>query len=236
LSRFIAIGLVFVLSPGGLFAADVARWTRAIQKNAVSDIRALLTDQPDLDQPASDGKTALMAAAAAGDAALLEKLLQAGADPQRLNHKLASALVYAAWGGSPAVVRLLLAHQIDIDQRATNGWTALTMAAAKGHDQVVRMLILKGATVDVRDVHGWTPLMRAVDRRRDEAVRVLVEAGGAAPEVVNMRGQTALHIAAAAGNRSTYELLIALGCNPQQRDFNGETPSNIAEKNGLTTP
>lgn len=236
MTRFIAIGLVFVLSPGGVYAADAARWTVAIQKNAVSDIRALLKDQPDLNQPASDGKTALMAAAAAGDAALLEKLLQAGADPRRLNHKLASALVYAAWGGNPAVVRLLFARQIDIDQRATNGWTALTMAAAKGHAQIVRMLILEGAQADVRDVHGWTPLMRAVDRHRDEAVRVLIEAGGAAREAVNMRGQTALHIAAAAGNRSTYELLIALGCSSEQRDFNGETPSNIAKKNGLTTP
>ena len=85
-----------------------------------------------IDARANDGKTALMAAAAAGDVALLSRLLAAGADPAAVNFKGASALMYGAWHGSEVVLSQLIGRKVPLEQSASNGWTAMTMAAAKG--------------------------------------------------------------------------------------------------------
>jgi len=205
------------------------RWRAAIDTNDTKTLTRLLpTLGGDIDQPGRDGKTALMAAAAGGDPDLLRRLLRAGAEVNAANHKQATALLYAAWRGDTAIVATLLAQGADVRRRASNGWSALTMAAAKGHRQAARLLLAAAAEVDVRDVYGWTPLMRAADLGRDALVALLAGPGGADIHAINANGQTALHLAAAAGNASTFRLLRRLGGDLDRADFAGRTPRAIA--------
>lgn len=211
-------------------AADPA-WQRAVARNQIAVLDRLLGVQERagrVDERAADGKTGLMAAAAAGNAALLRRFVQAGADPFAVNAKGASALLYAAWRGDVDTVGLLIALGLPLEQAASNGWTAMTMAAAKGHVAAIRQLLSAQARVDPPDVYGWTPLMRACNLGRAEVAQVLVTEGGADLARANASGQTALHLAAAAGHRQLYELLRSLGARDDPRDANGHTPASIA--------
>ena len=216
-----------------LCVAAHSDWSSAIQANDAAQLRQLLPEQRVVDQAIADGKTALMAAAAAGDSELVASLLAAGADPHKINDRGGSALIYASWGGSAAVIDQLLHRRVKVSQQASNGWTALTMAAAKGHPSVVRQLLQAGAPVDTPDVYGWTPLMRAADRQRADVVERLINQGNASVGKINDRGQTALHIAAATGNTAVYLILTASGCDPDQPDFAGFSARHIAMRRGL---
>ena len=91
-----------------LSASTYADWTSAIRANDVAQLRQLIPSQVGVDRPAADGKTALMAAAAAGDLELLRSLLAVGADPHLINNRGGSTLIYASWGGNSEVVDSLL--------------------------------------------------------------------------------------------------------------------------------
>ncbi len=159
---------------------------------------------------------------------MVRELVAGGANPAAINQKGASTLMYAAWGGDESTVTALLSYQVPLEQAASNGWTAMTMAAAKGHAGAVRLLLDAGAAVDPRDVHAWTPLMRASDLGRMDVIRLLVGTGRADLSLINTRGQTALHLAAAAGHLQIYEWLVAAGADPNRADFSGRTPAQIA--------
>lgn len=210
-------------------------WSSAISANDAEQLRLLLPEQQEIDRPIADGKTALMAAAAAGDYGLAKSLIAAGADSHKVNDRGGSALIYASWSGSMRVVELLLRSKVNIAQQASNGWTALTMAAAKGYSDIVRRLLATGAPVDTLDVYGWTPLMRATDRQHVNVVQLLVEQGKVNLGKINDRGQTALHIAATTGNPTIYRILKEGGCDPDRADFAGRSARHIAMMKGLKT-
>ncbi|MGH1360354.1 MAG: ankyrin repeat domain-containing protein [Burkholderiaceae bacterium] len=219
--------------PGAVDAqpTDSRDWIRAIEQNDAVRLGLLFGRRQKAGLPTDvrnpKGKTALMAAAAAGNIEVFKLLVAGGADPGATNIKGASTLMYAAWRGDPEIVAELLARQVPLNQAASNGWTAMTMAAAKGNARAIRLLIDAGAMVDSRDVYAWTPLMRASNLGRLEAARLLVRHGAAELGLINTSGQTALHLAAAAGHRELYQLLVRAGADPSQADFRGKTPAQM---------
>ncbi len=214
-----------------VFAQD--NWIVAVQRNDTAALTRMLADQRvkgQVDARASDGKTALMAAAAGGAPQLLKRLIDAGADPATANFKGAPALIYAAWKGNPKVLQTLIAQRVSLEHAASNGWTALTMASAKGNVDAIRVLLKARAKIDPPDVYGWTPLMRAVNLGRLNVVQVLVKEGNASLTRINASRQTALHLAAAAGHNAIYSYLIDAGADPDVRDGRGQTPREIAQR------
>lgn len=204
-------------------------WSRVVRNNRVDEISAALDGGRliDVDRPAANGKTALMAAARAGRVGLARRLLAAGADANAGNHNGGTPLMFAAAAGDPVVTRLLLDHGADPRRRASNGWTALTMAAVKNRPQVARLLLAHGADPNAPDVYGWTPLMRAVYEGREAMARLLLAQPGIDLQWVNDHGQTALHLAVIRGRRSLAAALLAGGAE-QLRDFQGHTPASVA--------
>ncbi|MGB7300972.1 MAG: ankyrin repeat domain-containing protein [Burkholderiaceae bacterium] len=207
-------------------------WLVAVQRNQTAQLHSGLAAQiraGAVDARAVDGKTALMAAAAAGDPVLLGHLIDGGADPAAVNYKGASGLIYAAWSGNTEVLQKLIDARVPLEQAASNGWTAMTMASAKGRVASVRLLLRVGAQVDPPDVYGWTPLMRACNLERDAVARVLIDEGRASLTRINASGKTALHLAAATGNRGLYEMLVRRGADPETADSMGLTAKAILE-------
>ena len=190
---------IFLAAIAAPVLANEDPWRHAIARNQVADLSRLLDGQARdgaIDARASDGKTGLMAAAAAGAPALLKRFLEAGANPSAVNFKGASALIYGAWNGNETALQLLIDRKVPLEQAASNGWTAMTMAAAKGNVAAIRLLLSARARVDPPDVYGWTPLMRASNLGRLQAARILVQEGKASLDWFNASGQTALHLAA----------------------------------------
>jgi ankyrin repeat protein len=220
---------VFVLAGCAGAATDPDTWAEAIEARDLGTIDALL-DDPDADpnQSTADGKSALMLAAQQGDADMVARLIAAGADINATNPNGGTPLMYASLGGNPEVTAQLLAAGARPGEKAKLGWTALAVAAVKGRTDVIRVLLEAGADQQVQDTYGWTPLMRAADSRRLEVVRVLLGSPGVNLDARQEYGQTALHIAAAAGDDAIVNLLVASGADVTARDNRGNTPAAIA--------
>lgn len=93
-------------------------------------VQALLAALPDPNAADTQGRTAMMAAAAAGDMETLNALLPVS-NPKATDHEGLSALMRAAHTGSLDAVKAL-ADVSDVDAQDANGHTALSWAIASG--------------------------------------------------------------------------------------------------------
>lgn len=112
-----------------------------------------------------------------GDAELVRLLLDAGADPDRIDAFGATALHRAAMRDGPAMAMLLAAGaRPDVAGRPL-GRTPLHVAAESGAAGNVRLLLAAGAGTEPRYHRGTTALYLAAASGADRAVAALLDAG-----------------------------------------------------------
>jgi ankyrin repeat protein len=180
------------------------------------------------------GTTALMWAAEHGHAAVLEVLLEHGADIQQQSRVFTP--VQAAglgWARGPGPARQLRA---DAQPGASPGlyrrgdMTALLYAVREGHTDCVKMLLEAGAKIDGPAVDGSTPLLVAVQNGRYDIANYLL-AKGANVNTPNEKGWTPLYLAVKSHdqeitsvpgphNEGSLEFIVALldhGADPNVR-------------------
>ena len=122
----------------------------------------------------------LIEAAATGDVAVVQRMLDAGADPNgraRGMTPLIRALLHRQLGAAV----LLIDRGADLDLRSRTGGTLLHIAAFRGPAEMVQLLLDLGADLEARDDQGETPLVLAVKCGQIDAARLLLE-HGADPE------------------------------------------------------
>ena len=113
-----------------------------------------------------------------GNAAIVELLLNAGANANTTWTEGETALMTAARTGSTDVVELLLDHGADVTAAETwRGQTALMWAAAEGHAEVIAPMLTHGADVTLRSAQGWSPLLFEAREGRIDVTRFLLAAG-----------------------------------------------------------
>ncbi|MFO1313704.1 MAG: ankyrin repeat domain-containing protein [Burkholderiales bacterium] len=136
-----------------------------VLKKDRADLATLLLDAgADVNQPAINGITPLMAASFAGQDAIVKRLLAQGADPRATDRLKKTAMIYAAGEGRSGVVQQLLAAGIPADEVYANDLTALMWAAGFGKTDTVRVLLAAGADPTRKDNRGKT----AADMARDQ--------------------------------------------------------------------
>ncbi len=131
----------------------------------IRDVEALRTAVADCNGNAFDGRrTALMAAAERGDAAAIEVLLRAGADPNvpfESGGRLESgktALWFAISAGSADVVKKLLAAGADPNLHPPEGLPLLVLAVLKDSVPIARLLVEAGIDTRQTTARGATPM------------------------------------------------------------------------------
>lgn len=229
--RLPALALVFLVasaSAGEPSVSPESDWNQALRRGDVATLKTLLGVVEDPDEGADSGRTALMLAAQKGDAALVGRLVEAGADVNARNPNDGTPLMYGAAGGNPEVLRRLLAAGADVEARAKLGWTPLLVAAAKGRTEAARVLVAGGADANARDVYGWTPLMRALSGEYRETAEVFLGLPDVDLDVQEESGNTALHLAAAAGDAEAVRDLLERGASPTVMNHLGMTPLDVA--------
>jgi ankyrin repeat protein len=173
----------------------------------------------------------LFAAAEAGGAEAVVRLLEAGADPLLRDRSQRTALFAVS---SEAVARVLVAAGCGLEDRDQFGWTPLTLAAVEGDLGRAAALIAAGADVNATHDRGYTVFMSAVSSmdRSPEVIALLI-ASGADPRAVTHLGYTAFHAAIdvnggeaneEASVRSTLARIKASGVDIEARNDAGQTP------------
>merc|ERR1711907_330178 len=160
---------------------------------------------------AKGGQTALMAAAGAGHADVVELLLEAGAFAVHEDNLGNTALHHACWAGHADCVDHLLQHRpttgnSDVHWKNYSGQTPLACAAQFGSNQTVQRLVACGAAVDARDNDGSTALHYAAENGHVDVVNGLLELG-ARGDFINHDGLTPLDLARYAGHAAIADVL-----------------------------
>ncbi|KAI1078022.1 ankyrin repeat-containing domain protein [Whalleya microplaca] len=126
-----------------------------------------------------------------------------------------TALYLAACQGDTTTVDFLLSSGIcRIDWKATDGTTCLHMAATYNFPQVVALLLDKKADPNVRCQNGETAFFKICASKDHDEICSLLTRGGAALNIPNAKGTSALCQAAGAGNFEATETMISRGMDP----------------------
>jgi len=120
---------------------------------------------------------ALILAVKCGDAALVAKLMERGADPAANDNYGNTALTQAAYQGSEAIIKVLLAKGVSPDQPDGQHRTALLWAIKTANVSLVKLLLQHGANPNLADDGGLTPMKAARSRDDQEIIAVLRKAG-----------------------------------------------------------
>lgn len=169
----------------------------------------------DIDRPSWQGQTPLIAAAGAGQAAVVRLLIKNGAKVDRTDSQSLTPMMHAAWHGHNDVVEILLNHGAAPNVRKDE-LSPLILAAEGGHDSIIRLLAKRGARIDHADFSGTTALIGAAKRGKVSTARLLIELG-ANLDLTDANGKSALYHASKA-NHAEIAALLAKG-PPAPRDF-----------------
>ncbi|MDZ4153874.1 ankyrin repeat domain-containing protein [Methylicorpusculum sp.] len=179
----------------------------------------------------------LHAAAIAGDADTLKKLLEAGENPNIQDIYGLPPLFYAFFMTHPneTTKKQLLNAPIDLKSRDSHGRTALSYATAWGTEKDVALLLEKGADAASADNYGTTPLHYAICYNTPPNATSYGTIGGNIGTIRNLlehhapidacdtHGKTPLHHAAQLGQLHTVLFLLANNAKPCTTDKQGRT-------------
>ncbi|MHC1751466.1 ankyrin repeat domain-containing protein [Humidesulfovibrio sp.] len=183
----------------------------AAQANQMDMAKLLIKRKANLDVFDKSGSTPLMLAVFQSDVNMVERLVDAEAaiNVKSTVNVLVTPLVYAAANPDPfkhknnlAIIKYLVKNKGDIDFPSGNGITAL-MAAARCSDTS----------------NGYEKAALLIDK-------------GAKLDQANDKGETALMLAAAAGNEKLVKLLMDKGADAQKKNGAGETVMSYAARAG----
>jgi ankyrin repeat protein len=170
-----------------------------------------------------------------GDVALVEMLLDEGADPDQPLAGQLTPLMRAANRGHAEIARLLIDAGADPDGTGFEGLTALHLAAGADSVPCLEVLLQAGADTTTRDLGGMGALDHAAHRGATGAIEHLVTRAGFDPnaqsDVITQghgyprdRGLTPMAIAVRAGRIGSVDALIDVGANPNGLSAAGQTP------------
>jgi ankyrin repeat protein len=220
----------------------------AVQANDTELTDLLLRSGANVSAATVAGATPLQLAAINGNAAILGRLITAGADPNAsLTRSGDTALMLAARTGKADAVRVLLDRGAKVNTQETwGGTTALMWAVSEKHPEITKLLIERGADVNARSYYvpsasgrgfeGTTPVAQKPDgnfeefasgwltplmfaaRENDLESARLLVKAGAGFNAQSGDGKDALSLAFFDGSYDVAEFLIDSHANVNQSD------------------
>ncbi|RYP80241.1 hypothetical protein DL769_002543 [Monosporascus sp. CRB-8-3] len=186
----------------------------------------------DLDVKDSYGRTPLSWAAENGHGAVVQQLLEKGADTEVKDIYGRTPLSCAASKGNRAVMQQLLEKGADIEAKDIDGRTPLSRAIINGHGAVIQQLLEKGADIKAKDKEGRTPLSFVASKGNKAVMQQLLEKG-ADIEAKDNYGRTPLTYAALNGDGVVIQQLLEKGADTEvKHNKNGRTPLSWAAESG----
>lgn len=216
----------------------------AVTHNNMSLVQLLVNNGANINTTAR-GKTPLYIACDRGNADIAVWLLKHNADPNIAN-KEGSYPLHVAMDKRPQLIQTLMRHNANPEVTNEDKETPLHDAARLQNTNIVEMLINNGAQPNVQDNDGQTPLIETALAGNVESARILLNNGanpnvqahhiqtdiysGQKSSMIQLKGGTALHIAAAQKNTRFVYLLLQHGVNTELKTQDGTTALDLAPK------
>ena len=173
----------------------------------------------------------------AGDARLLEILVDNGYNPGIVSAEGQQPIHYAARLGEAECLKILIENRADVAAKDSFGQTPLHVAAGAVwyvNEECLRILLENGADINATDYLGKTPLHSALDHGYTECVKFLIE-NQADLNARDKRGKSPLHFAIMCLGDNKPQLLTLLvegQADVNAKDNDGRTPLHDATNNG----
>jgi len=186
-----------------------------------------------IDPGETDGFQPMICSAARnGSVAVVQLLLDNGANLEATGMSGWTPLLYAAYYGHAAVVRQLLDKGADPNCQSSYWETPLMRAADAGHAIIARLLLDGGANLRTKDLSRQTALHHAAKSGHAECVAALLERRDVKIEARDDKDKTPLYCAAENGHEDVVKLLLEGGANPDVESSTGMTPLQLAISTG----
>lgn len=222
------------------YQADINATTSLIKRTGLSiipsrSLNSYIREVTDGDSIWTGKHTVLYRAAFRGHSAVVNLLLERGADPNLKGWAGLTPLHAAAMAGREEVVRLLLENGGSKTVNAKLSVTHITplqYSAEADNYKIANMLLESGADVQSKQTHSrYTALHCAVaEDAKTQIVQLMIDHG---VDVMSktMWMDTPLHLAAELSRRSTIKLLVERGAViDNKHSLNGNTALHVAAK------
>ncbi|XP_069112832.1 ankyrin repeat domain-containing protein 27-like isoform X2 [Argopecten irradians] len=144
-----------------------------------------------------------------------------------------TALHIAALNGQAHLIDVLIKNGALVNASDYLSYTPLHLACQKGHQNIILLLVHFNADCTQTDGEGNTPLHLCVDNGHEDCVKAMVFLDYAKTKLdvnaQNVRGDTALHLAAKWGYENIVSILLENDAQPSLRNRKKQTPFNIAQ-------
>lgn len=143
-------------------------------------------------------------------------------------------LLIACHKGHMELVTTLLGNHARVDVFDTEGRSALHLAAERGFLQVCDALLTNKAFINSKSRVGRTALHLAAMNGFTHLVKFLIRDHNAVIDILTLRKQTPLHLAAGNGQLEVCKLLLELGASIDATDDLGQKPIHVAAQNNFS--
>nr|AOR81468.1 no mechanoreceptor potential C [Nilaparvata lugens] len=143
-------------------------------------------------------------------------------------------LLIACHQGHADMVNTLLANHARVDVFDIEGRSALHLAAERGYLQVCDALLTHKAFINSKSRVGRTALHLAAMNGYANLCKFLVQDHNATIDVLTLRKQTPLHLAAGFGQLEVCQLLLDMGASIDATDDQGQKPIHQAAQNNFS--
>eukprot|EP00746_Dinoflagellata_sp_MGD_P037082 gnl/MRDRNA2_/MRDRNA2_189045_c0_seq1.p1 gnl/MRDRNA2_/MRDRNA2_189045_c0~~gnl/MRDRNA2_/MRDRNA2_189045_c0_seq1.p1 ORF type:complete len:542 (-),score=108.10 gnl/MRDRNA2_/MRDRNA2_189045_c0_seq1:61-1524(-) len=159
-------------------------------------VKHLLEQRADVRRVTKQGDTAMHISALYGHVEIAKHLIKFGAKLALTSRT--PTINVAAQHGHAKFITYLITLRSSVNAKSSEGVGPLHLAASHGHRGATRCLLELGAKGDLVDKDGWSALHHSVKSGRIDIFEYVIAKDPNAIDVTTKKGETALHIAAAA--------------------------------------
>lgn len=204
----------------------------ACMNNAPDMVKMLLDHGADTEIGSPMNRMPLHYAAEAGNIAVINLLVNAGANVNPTDSEGVSPLmIMAGYGKSIAALSFIKNPEVDVNVKDNCSRTAIVYAIFSGKQQLVKAL-LPGAEADDSDSYGNTILHYACYHGLIDIVKLLLEKSKKSVGRTNDDGETPLFMSVRKSNLVIAKLLLSEGAEVNRPNLKGIMPLHMAAYNG----